>query len=97
MAVETELRLSAQRAFLGRIHPEMRLVKVKTIDREIVVHVVVSRAPSDQIREDVSVAAAEIIADFPRANKITEQFEVSVAPLAHEDVLAEGWIYQRAE
>lgn len=97
MIVQSELRLSAQRAFLGRIHAEMRLVKIKSTGRQIVLTVVLGNAPSVQVREAVSLAAAEIIADFPNADRIEEQFTVTDAPLIHEDILAEGWIYQRSE
>src|SRR5579862_8971569 len=97
MTAQMELRLSAQRAFLGRIHPEMRLVKVK-FDRDwIVVSVVVDRQPSEKIREDVVEATTEIIADFRSPTKIKEIIEVSVGPLAKEDVFLEGWIFQRSE
>ena len=97
MVVEARLRLSAQSAFLGRIHPEIRLIKVKNQGSEIVIWVVVSHEPTEKTREDVSIAAAEIVADFPEVEKIKECFEVSNLPLKREDILAEGWIYQRAE
>ena len=97
MIVQSELRLSAQRAFLGRIHAEMRLVKIKSAGREIILTVVLGTAPSAQVREDVSLAAAEIIADFPNADRIEEHLTVTDAPLMREDIRAEGWIYQRSE
>ncbi len=97
MTVQTELRLSAQRAFLGRVHPQMRLIKVKLVDREIVVTVVLAEKPSDEIRDDVSCAAAEIVADFPQVNEIKERYEISSASMKSEDIIKEGWIYQRAE
>jgi hypothetical protein len=97
MIAESELRLSAQRAFLGRIHPEMRLVKIKPVGNDIRLSVVLSRAPTDRISDDISSAAAEIIADFPAAKKIEEWIEVSTGPLTVEDVLVEGWIYSAAE
>lgn len=97
MAVQTELRLSALRAFLGRIHPEMRVVKVKSDGDWIIVSVILDRAPTEKIREDVSEAATEIVADFSSPTKIKERFEVSTDPLVSEDIFTEGWIYQRAE
>jgi hypothetical protein len=39
----------------------------------------------------------QIISDFPQAVKIEECVETSTAPLCREDILSEGWIYQRAE
>lgn len=97
MITQSELRLSAQRAFLGRIHPEMRLVKIKTLGQDIRLTIVMSTAPTAKISEDISNAAAEIISDFATAAKIEECVETSTGLLSREDILAEGWIYQRAE
>lgn len=69
MINQSELRLSAQRALLGCIHREIRLVKVQAMGASIVLSVVVDCEPSGLIREDISDAAAEIIADFPEAAK----------------------------
>jgi ABC-type ATPase involved in cell division len=97
MVVDAGLRLSAQRALLGRIYPEMRLIKVKSVDDCIVITVVMTEEPKEHVREAISIAAAEIISDFPNANKIIEKFEVSGDHIMPEDVLTEGWIYLRAE
>jgi hypothetical protein len=97
MINQRELRLSALRAMLGRIYPEMRLVKVKAVDQNIALSVTLDREPSDAIREEVSIAAAEIIADFPEATRIEESLHVHGGPIPDENVLTEGWIYRRAE
>jgi hypothetical protein len=97
MISRTELRLSAQRAFLGRIHPGMRLVKIQAEGAEIRVCVTLDSEPADSVREDVSEAAAEIISDFPEATRIIELFEVQTGPIVTENVIAAGWIYRRAE
>lgn len=97
MINQSELRLSAQRALLGRIHREIRLVKVHAIGASIVLSVVVDCEPSGLIREDISDAAAEIIADFPEAAKIEERLEVNSRSIAAENVVMEGWVYRRAE
>jgi hypothetical protein len=98
MTSSENLRLSAVRAFLGRIHPEMRLIKAKFCGDEIVLTVVFDNKPSEAVQTDVSEAAAEIIADFPDANLITEHLEITVGPISNqENILDEGWIYQRAE
>ena len=93
----SQLRLSAQRAFLGRVHPEMRLIKIYRRGSEIVVLVLVDSEPSEAIRNDVTEAATEIVADFPEASKISEKIEVSNSAFPNESVLEAGWIYQRAE
>jgi hypothetical protein len=97
MSTSADLRLSAQRAFLGRIHPEMRLIKIVREEDWIKLTVVIDSDPTERIREDVSEAGTEIVADFPSPNRIDEKIEVSKAPLPHEDIVASGWVYRRAE
>ncbi|HEY2033593.1 MAG TPA: hypothetical protein VGH02_07875 [Rhizomicrobium sp.] len=97
MSLLGELKLSAVRAFLGRIHAEMRAIKISADGETITVTVFLNQAASELIREDVSEAATEIVADFPWCNRINEQFEVVTGPLPREDVVKSGWIYERAE
>lgn len=85
------------RAFLGRIRPEMRLIKIKARSDQIVLTVIVAETPSEEIRGNISIAAAEIIADFPEKNMITENVLSSDDVLPKEDAIVEGWVYQRAE
>jgi hypothetical protein len=92
----TELRLSAQRALLGAIHPEVRLVKVKRIGAIITVTSVLDTLGNDECVEALSIAAAEIIADFPDC-ELHERVLVTFEPLPSEDALTEGWVYQRAD
>jgi hypothetical protein len=75
----------------------MRLIKVKATGGNILLSVVLDREPSEVIREDISTAAAEIIADFPEAAKIEETFHVNSQPIPPENVFTKGWIYRRAE
>lgn len=61
------LLLSLQRALLGAVHPQLR---VASIEVETSSHIVRLRfeydgAPSVAARESCSVAATEVIADFP--------------------------------
>lgn len=95
-AVDSNLRLSAQSALLGVISPEIRLIKVRRDGDQIVFTTIASRPFSDALKEALSVAATEIIADFPDCH-IEERLTVSSQPLPAEDVLAEGWVYQRGE
>lgn len=94
---QSDLRLSAQRAMIGRIYPSMRLVKVKALGSTIKLTVVVSEEPSEQLREPISEAAAEIVADFPEVKKIVEAVEVLQDVIPAEDILQEGWVFRRAE
>jgi hypothetical protein len=94
--VDGSLRLSAQRALLGAIHPQVRLIKVNRDDATIRVTVLAAQPLNDKALDALSVAAAEIVADFPDC-RIEEHLLVTKDPLPVEDVLTEGWIYQRAE
>jgi hypothetical protein len=95
-AVDANLRLSAQRALLGSITPNMRLIKVFS-DGGVITLTVISAAPlSTSERADLSIAASEIVADFPDCS-ITEKVIIDATPIPLEDVLAAGWVYRRAE
>jgi hypothetical protein len=94
--VPADLRLSAQRALLGAIHPEVRLVKVKLIGSTIVVTTLSEMPLTEEAWQALSSAAGEIIADFPDY-QIEEHFVVSADALPYENILEEGWVYQRAE
>ena len=91
----TALRLSAQRALLGAIHPEVRLIKVNWVGDRIEFQAICAEV-SDEIAGDLSVAATEILADFPQA-RIRESILASDAPLPKENVIERGWVYLRAE
>jgi hypothetical protein len=95
--VPPELRLSAQQALLGAISPEIRLVKVKLVGSTIVMTTVAEAQLSERAAEALSIAATEIIADFSDCDRISEQLVISNAELPKEDILAEGWVFQRAE
>lgn len=90
------LRLSAQRAFLERITPCMRLIKVEVIDGDIVLSCLTDQVPNATVKELISDAGAEIISDFPHAN-IIEIIEQQQGKLPLEDVISHGWIYARYE
>lgn len=95
-AVDPSLRLSAQRALRGVISPEVRLIKVRRDGAQIVFTTITDRPLTSELREALEVASTEIVADFPNC-RIEDRFLVSTAPLPREDVLAEGWVYERAE
>lgn len=95
-AVDPELRLSAQRALLGAIHPEVRMVKVRRDGNRIMLTAICDQPFSDDALDALTTAAAEIAADFPDCN-VDERIVGSTAPLPAENVLMEGWLFQRAE
>lgn len=95
-AANPDLRLSAQRALLGAITPNVRLIKVASDDGVITFTVICAAPLSEPEREYLAIAATEIVADFP-ARTISEKIIVDVGPIPNEDVLAAGWVYRRAE
>ena len=95
-AVDPNLRLSAQRALLGAIHPAIRMVKVRRDADRITLSAVCDLIMNDLAVEALQIAATEIAADFPMC-KVEEKIIRSADPLPREDVLAEGWIFQRAQ
>src|SRR6185312_16802828 len=96
IAVDPALRLSAVSAFLGVVQPQVRLIKVKRDGSAIILTVLASDPLGDDTMEAISIATTEIIADYPDC-RIEERVVVTREPLPVEDVLAEGWVYQRAE
>jgi hypothetical protein len=96
ITVDPALRLSAQRALLGAISPQVRLIKVRRDEEVIRLTTWIAEPLGDDAVDALAVAATEIIADFPDC-LIEERLIVSQAPLPVEDCLAEGWVYRRAE
>ena len=95
--VPSSLRLSAQRALLGAIYPEVRLIKVKLVGQTIVV-TTVAAAPLSEIASDaLSIAATEIVADFPTFH-LEEHIVVHAGPLPRKTYLKkDGSISGRIE
>jgi hypothetical protein len=94
--VDPKLRLSAQRALLGAIHPGVRMVKVRRDHSRITFTAICDQPISDDALDALTTAAAEIAADFPDCD-VDERIIGSTDPLPTEDVLTEGWLFQRAE
>ena len=96
MAVDSALRLSAQRALLGVIVPAIRLIRVSRTGDHIRFSALTAEPLGEDEIEALSIAAAEIIADFSDCT-ISEDVQVHTGPLPEEDVLDAGWVYLRAE
>lgn len=99
------VRLSAQRALLGHVTPQLRAVSVE-LDREcrrLTVRFVFDGEPSESVRDAASCAGTEMIADRPDGWTIDEQIVVCEAP-AQADHLRhvvyarceDGWVRPRA-
>lgn len=89
------MKVSAQRALLGAIYPDVRLVKVRRNKNVITFTAICDNPFSEQTREALSIAATEIIADFPDCN-LDEQIIGSCEALPEESAIAEGWVFARA-
>lgn len=94
--VDSGLRLSAQRALLGAISPHIRLIKVRRSGSSITMTTIASQPIGEQAEEALSVAATEIVADFPDC-QIEEQLLITSEELPRENLLEQGWVYQRFE
>ena len=93
------LRLSAIRAFLGVIRSDYRRVGVRLVGDEIRLSVILAEplsASLEDIQEDVSVAASEIVADF-RDHWISEDVAILRGPLPAAHLIDDGLIFQRWE
>lgn len=74
----------------------MRLVKCMLIDDTIQLFVLSTTDLSDAENEMVSEAASEILADVPAGN-LSIHAQKHIGPLPMEDLIQNGWIYQRFE
>ena len=95
-----EARLSAVRAFIGVIRPSYRRVGVKVVGDKIQVSVILDETIGDTLEdviEDVSIAGADIIADFLEPMTISEEVQVLSGDLPSAHIIDDGLIYQRWE
>jgi hypothetical protein len=65
-------------------------------ENEIFILVIMDCEASERVREDVSEATTEIIADFPAGTMIAGRFATNSSPLPNENALKWYWIYERA-
>ena len=92
-----DLRLSCIAAFLDRIQPNVRLIKIRKEAKSITVTVVLDTELLPNQLDLIQVATAEIIADFPDCNMIKEDIKVSRSRIEREGHIQSGWIYRRYE
>ena len=89
------LRLSALHALLGAVRPDVRLVKVRWKD-ESIEFTALCETLWDELREELSSAATQIVADFPDPD-FEEQILEWKGSLPSENSFDAGWVYKRAE
>lgn len=99
MGIEDDqyLRLSAQRALLGRVTSRLRAVSVDIDSRRLHLSVrfIFNTTPRDSDKDAAACAGAEIIADYPGGWTISEEFVMCALPvrMSHLRVL----VYARCE
>lgn len=72
--LDVRIRLSAQRALLGQVTPSLRAVSVDVGERKVYFRCIFDGNPTEYVRELLSVAATEIIADFQEPYMIEEEY-----------------------
>jgi hypothetical protein len=89
------LRLSAQRALLGAVTPNLRHVSCDVANGDIAVLFVFDGPITEQNRDAASTACAEIISDF--SGNISETIARIDAPAPYRDKALHYWVFQRQE
>ena len=79
---DISVRLSAQRALLGHVTPELRAVSVDVDpqSRRISARFVFDGEVNETVRDAASCAGTEILSDYPEGWDIDEQFIICPAP-----------------
>ena len=80
MAPDILLRLSGQRALLANVPPSLRAASAVLDGNCIVFRAIFDRGASPQDKELLSIAATDIVADFPRDFSLKEEFTEIAAP-----------------
>ncbi len=80
--LDVQIRLSAQRALWDQIPPTLRAVSVDIDEQNVYFRCVFDGEPAEYEWEILSVAAAEIIADFHAPYTIEEEYLSIKAPNA---------------
>lgn len=88
------LKLSAVRAFLGRIHDSMQMIKIGIENDWIVILVVFDRETTPEEVEAISEASTEVIADFPY-HRIRETLIVNSIGRIAEILAVQETIFER--
>lgn len=101
MAVKFEhnplLLLSAQRALLGAIYPEIRAIAVGIAVGKLYVKCYLDRPPTEDDYENLSIIGAEIYADVHHdVESVEEACEYNLAPFNQLDRLV-AFVYMRKE
>lgn len=88
-----QLIISAQKALFQSITKNTKAVYAKIEHDTLFWHVYFDEAPTDDEMELLSIAATEILADFPNVLHCDERYITHPGPLHFESY--EHWIYAR--
>lgn len=94
--LRVRLLLSIQRALLGKVTPNIRVVTAQIDAQTIVLRWLIDGEISDSFRRDLSVVGTEIAADFA-THQIAEEFVRCDASHAMDELYLDDIAYQRKE
>ena len=77
MITANELQVSSQRALLDAITPNMRLIAFGINDDLLISRVFFETEPSEEETELIQVSITEILADFPKINRLDTKMIVN--------------------
>ncbi len=94
----TSLRLSCHRTLIGAIPKKLKGLKVKIEKGHLLVwHAYFDQAPTEEEKENLSVACTEVIADIPNITAVDERYMVHPGPLRTKDEPYSNWAFFRWE
>jgi len=94
--LRVRLLLSIQRALLGEVTPNIRAVTAAIDDNTITLRWIIDGAIAPGLENDLSVAGAEVGADF-NSHQIAQEFLRCDAPRPMDEFQLEQLAYQRKE
>lgn len=83
-----EILLSAQRAMLGALTPNMQAITISYKDMPVILRVYFKTQPSQDECELIKEITSEIVADFEEITDIKEEYFVNQKPECLDD-----WLY----
>lgn len=94
--LRVRLLLSIQRALLGEVTPNIRVVTARIDTQSIVLRWIIDGEISDSLRGDLSAVGAEVVADFA-SHQIVEEFIRCDASRAMDEFYLDDVAYARKE
>ncbi|WP_342472443.1 hypothetical protein MHH70_02315 [Metasolibacillus sp. FSL H7-0170] len=91
----TELMLSAQRALFLAITKNTKAIYAKIENNHLIWKVFFDEEPSENEKDLLSIAATEVIADFPDIISCEEHFLHHPAPISFKNEVHYHWPYAR--